>query len=122
MRNLNKINDFFAFISEAGEAVLALGADPWFHMQDGGTNDFIEFLCRQKDNLIRIAAAGEAVSEEEIGSVCTPGELTSIVMNILAHRSIVDFFGLSAGGARVSENAAPMKQSSHAESVFTDRR
>lgn len=122
MRNLDKISDFFAFISEAGESVLALGADPWFHLKDGRTDDFIDFLCRQADNMIRIAAAEQEVSEEEIDSTCSPCELVSIVMNVLAHKSIGDFFGLSTSGGRASGNAAPMKQSSHAEYACMDHR
>ena len=121
MRNLNKIDDFFAFITEAGDAVLELCSDPWFGMTEGSTAAFLGFFCRQKDNMIRIAAAGDAVSEEQFCCISTPGELSEKVTEILSHRSIRDFFGLSARGALVSGNAVPLMPSSHAECGCADR-
>lgn len=118
MRNFNKIDDFFAFITEAGEAVLDLCADPWFNVTEGSAVTFLEFFCRQKDNMIRIAAAGDAVTEGEFRENSTPGELSSKVTQILAHRSIRDFFGLSAPGMKAG--AVSLMQSSPAVRVCAD--
>ena len=114
MRNFNKIDDFFAFITEAGDAVLMLCADPWFAARDGNPLSFLEFFCRQKDNMIRIAAAGDAVSDEEFRNFSTPSELSGKVTEVLSHGVIRDFFGLSAPAAVIRESAVSLMQSSPA--------
>ena len=120
MRNFNKIDDFFAFITEAGDAVLTLCADPWFTSPDGSIASFLDFFCRQKDNMIRIAAAGDAVSDDEFCENSTPSELSSKVTEVLSHRIIRDFFGLSAPAAVIRESAVSLMQSSPAARVCAE--
>ena len=96
MRNFDNIDEFFEFITEAGHAVLELCADPWFKSRDETSGSFLEFFCRQKENMILIAAAGDGISAAACRYVITPAELSAKVTKILTDRVIADFFGLSS--------------------------
>jgi hypothetical protein len=102
MRNFDNIDEFFEFITEAGHAVLELCADPWFKSHDDTSGSFLEFFCRQKENKILIAAAGDGVSASACRYVITPTELSAKVTKVLTDRVIADFFGLSSPKKEVS--------------------
>lgn len=102
MRNFNNIDEFFAFITEAGQAVLELCGDPWFKSHDDTRGSFLEFFCRQKENMIVIAAAGEGVSAAACRRILTPPDLSVKVTEILTDRVVADFFGLSSPRKEIS--------------------
>ena len=118
MRNLNKIDDFFAFITDAGEAVLGLCSDPWFS-GGGDTVDFLAFICRQKNRMISIAAAGDGVTVEDYLGNRTPAELYARVTEIFNNESVRDFFGLSAHSVQQQEKGVFMTRSLSAESDWS---
>jgi len=106
-KNFDAFDDFFAFIAEAGEALLAILEDPWLREEKGDKKSFLAFLLRQKENMLTVVASAKGVAAEEYRATCTPTTLTSEAGAVLNHPSVRDFFGLRREDALSSLPAEP---------------
>ncbi len=106
-KNFDAFDDFFAFIAEAGEALLAILEDPWLREDKGDKKSFLAFLLRQKGNMLTVAASAKGLSVEDYRATCTPSSLTDDAGAVLKHPAVRDFFGLRREDALSSLPADP---------------